>query len=101
MPDSMNLPGLAPVPSRPANAGATARAERRWRNVEWVDFTSDPDSAASPAPADVPSPVLPAKPSGIKRGAPGLGGALRHFTRMAVTRGGRRGALSGLPARFN
>src|SRR5215469_8184325 len=103
MPDSTSLPGLAPLRSRQANVGGFARPERgepRWRDIQWVDFTSDPDSAAAP-PAPAPAALaIHANPLRIQRGAPGLGGALKHFARPAATAGHRRASIPGLASRF-
>jgi hypothetical protein len=101
--DSTSLPGLAPLRSRQANVGGSARTERgepRWRDIQWVDFTSDPDSAAAPPAPDPVVPAVPANRPRMRRGAPGLGGALKHFARPTATPGDRREAIPGLATRF-
>src|SRR5215469_16781455 len=103
MPDSTSLPGLAPLRSRQANVGGFARPERgepRWRDIQWVDFTSDPDSAAAPSASHSVVPAIPANPPRMQRGAPGLGGALKHFVRPAAATSDRREVIPGLATRF-
>lgn len=95
-------PPVASARARRATAiGPVARAERvgpRWRDIEWVDFTSDADSGASsePAPAPMPPPD-PTSPS-----APDPDGARRHVVEpLAEVPAQQQEAVSGFVSRFN
>ena len=79
--------------------GAVARAERselRWRDVQWVDFTSEPDSGMDrvaepaalapslPEPAPMPEPAMViVEPAEVAEVAPPLGNLLRRFALTA------------------
>jgi hypothetical protein len=81
--------------------GKVARAEQggtRWRDVQWVDFTSDPDSGGDAAPEPEPAPV-PETFEPVKM--PEGGGALRHFGKQPATVSEPKAeAIPGLATRF-
>jgi hypothetical protein len=77
--------------------GKIARAEQvgtRWRDIQWVDFTSDPNSggaAAAPEPVETFEPVK----------MPEVEGALRHFGKSPATAPAPKAdAIPGLATRF-
>jgi hypothetical protein len=80
--------------SRDSGRSVSALAERhepRWRDIKWVDFTSDSASGSLPQPAVAPTGLPPAEASG-------LGDLLRHFVRPAPDY--TRDKIPGLAARF-
>jgi len=113
-----------PHPSPAAPFGPTNRSEQqgpRWRDIQWVDFTSDTDNAneqpttLAPAPTPTASLIVPSlpmasttaprgatRPSAVAvRAMPAVGGVLRRF-REALPRAGvrRRDSIPGLATRF-
>jgi hypothetical protein len=108
MPDSTSIPipGYMPVHRRPIASGpiglgTTARAESsgpRWRDIQWVDFTSDPDSGTPPAP---PRHETTPRADRTIRKAATLDGVLRHFARRLEPRSATAAdVIPGLAARF-
>lgn len=72
------------------------RAELRWRDVQWVDFTSEPDSGMDPAP--VPAVPVPAR---MSREAPPLGMLIGFAEVSPTTRAAAKvEEIPGLAPRF-
>ncbi len=92
------------VRSRAPRPGAVGRAERvepRWRDIQWIDFTSEPDSEETPAPESnrVPAGSTMAEPA--PRVAPELSKPLHHLGATAVKpRRATNDAIPGLVSRF-
>jgi TPR repeat protein len=96
---------------RSAN-GPLAQAERggtRWRDIEWVDFTTDPDSGSMPSP-DTGAPNVPALTIEADNNAPtaeppvrtataGVGDVLRHFAKRLPAPSAA--SIPGLAPRFS
>lgn len=130
MPDSTLSPGSAGVardrnrgtsgPKAGAPHGAVARAQRvgrRWRDMQWVDFTSEPESGSVAAPApdiapppaakaavarpELPAAEMPRDDSGrdAALGA-ALGAALRQFAGPSAAARQHSAAIPGLKSRF-
>jgi Sel1 repeat len=78
--------------------GALARAERvgpRWRDIEWIDFTSDPDSANISEPAaDI------AGPGPAPQARDALRNVTRRFAGSAPPPDAKAAGVPGLPRRF-
>ena len=87
-------------------AGRAQRAEPRWRDIQWVDFTSDVDSgAAAPPLAAAPPPSESASRASElpRRQAPaaGFGNSPRRFgAPPAPAADTKHGAIPGLAPRF-
>jgi hypothetical protein len=92
------------VRSRAPRPGAVGRAERvepRWRDIQWIDFTSESDSEETPAPESnrVPAGSTTAEPA--PRVAPELSKPLHHLGATAVKpRRATNDAIPGLVSRF-
>jgi len=97
-------PARAPI----ARPGPVARAERvgtRWRDVQWVDFTSEPDSGVLPAPEPAAEPAavpeMPPAAEPAPPAAPVSGGVQRRFPTSSATSPEATGeTLPGLKSRF-
>lgn len=91
----------------PGSIAQAERGELRWRDIQWVDFTSESDSGMEPgaelrpAPEPVPTPTT-AQPADAPREIPPLGTLLRRLAETApaspATPKGE--AIPGLAPRF-
>lgn len=92
-----------------ANGGVARgeRAEPRWRDIQWVDFISGPDSdppaapRAEPYPAPEPTTAM-VEPAKVAEAAPPLGSLLWLFAAAApaTSLAKKSAAIRGLPPRF-
>ena len=103
------MPRATATRARRSTVGAVARAQRvgqrRWRDIEWVDFTTTADPGVeaplvtAPA-APTPAPESPSAPEPPLAPAPGLTHALRHFARPAAVPSETQYTSPGLAHRF-
>jgi hypothetical protein len=77
---------------------AAERVETRWRDIQWVDFSTGPDEGMETAAAQ---PAAPAATADTGRAAPEPGNALRYFAPPSPTApASKSDAISGLVPRF-
>jgi len=115
MPDATSALGRSPP--RDANRqphrgvettrdGPAARAERvetRWRgrDIQWIDFTSEPDSGIIAGPIPTTPVATPnGSAGGSQRPASELRRVLHRVAAPAATRGTKGDVIPGLPSRF-
>lgn len=99
--------GHARAGSRANGVARAERAEPRWRDIQWVDFTSEPDSGMGasdelpPSPLSAaPPPPPPPKSAAPARQAPRLDSVLQRFATPAAAVSSRTEAIAGLAPRF-